>query len=61
MLSIKVDMERWLLLEHSMLTATQVQTASSKQMDVVESVLLHSYGVLPVSYTHLTLPTSSYV
>ena len=46
MLSIKVDMERWLLLEHSMLTATQVQTASSKQMDVVESVLLHSYGVL---------------
>lgn len=29
-----------------MLTATQVQTASSKQMDVVESVLLHSYGVL---------------
>ena len=46
MLSVEVDMERWLLLEHSMLTATQVQTASSKQMDVMGSVLLHSYGVL---------------
>ena len=46
MLSVEVDVERRLLLEHSMLTATQVQTASSKQMDVMESVLLHSYSVL---------------